>query len=92
MLQIFINYLTIFIIPAIFGVLSRLVFMKRQKGYIVTVFLLCVSAALVTYALVRPNNGNEGPGLMAVSSLIAAVTCTACGAIIRFVRRKNNSN
>lgn len=87
MLQIFINYLSIFILPAVFGVILRLAFIKKRKGYIVSIASVCCFALLALYALLRPNNGNEGPGLVALSALIFSASCVVCGVIIRTVQK-----
>lgn len=91
MLQIFINYLSIFILPAVFGVFFRLAFIKTRKGYIVSIVSVCSFAVLALFALLRPNNGNEGPGLVALSALIFSLSCVVCGIIIRTVQKKKNS-
>lgn len=88
MLQIFLNYLTIIIIPAIIGVIVRLAFMKRRKGYIVSVIFGCISVAAILYASLTYGNGNEGPVLLAFSSLIATATCIVCGGIIKIVKKR----
>lgn len=86
MFQIFLNWLTIFIIPALIGVTIRLAFMKWRKGYIVPIIFFCISVVMSVYALLNYGNGDEGPGLLAVSSLTATAACVVCGVIIRIVK------
>ena len=88
MLQIFLNYLAIIIIPALIGVIARLAFMKRQKGYIVSVIFGCISVVAILYALLIYSHGDEGPALLAFSSLIATVTSLVCGGIINIVKNR----
>lgn len=91
MLQIFLNYLTLIIIPALVGVIARLVFMKRRKGYIVSVIFGCISVVACLYALLNYGNGDESPALLAFSSLIATATCFVCGVcgvIIKIVKKR----
>lgn len=89
MRQIIINYLTIFIFPAVLGGLLRFIFRNKTKGYLVTVLLFCISIGLILFALLVPAHGNEAPGLTAVSSVIAAGTCLICGIIIRLNKNKH---
>lgn len=87
MVQIFLNYLTVIILPALVGVIARLIFMKRRRGYIVSVIFGCIFIVACLYALLNYGNGDEGPGLLALSSLIATAACLVCGGIIKIVKK-----
>lgn len=88
MFQIFLNYLTIIILPALVGVIARLIFMKRRRGYVVSVIFGCISVVACLYALLNGGNGDEGPVLLAFSFLIATTTCLVCGGIVKIVKKK----
>lgn len=88
MFQIFLNYLTIIIIPALIGVIARLAFMKWRNGYIVSVIFGCISVVAILKALLIYSHGDEGPTLLAFSSLIATATCLVCGGIINIVKSR----
>lgn len=88
MLQIIINYLTILIIPALVGVLARLAFINKRRGYIVSIVFVCIFIVAGLYSLLHHSNGSEGPTLYAFSSLIATAACLVCGVIVRIVKKK----
>lgn len=69
MLQIFLNYLVIFILPLLFGALLRLIVGRRKYDWLVSPAALLLTAALVAYASTNPIPGSEGPGLRALQAL-----------------------
>lgn len=89
-MQIFLNYLTVFILPAVIGAAARLLFMKAQRGWIVSLVFTCLSVGAGTAVLVLPGNGNEAPGLLAISALTATVTSLIIGLILMLIRKQKN--
>lgn len=87
-MQIFLNYLTVFIIPAIVGLVARLIFIKAEKGWAVSVTLGGISVAMALVNLFVDSHGNEAQGLLLIAALVATAVSLLCGAIGRLVRKK----
>lgn len=92
MFQIFLNYLTILIIPIFIGALTRLAFIKKQKGFIVSIVFICLFVIFGLYAILKPSHGSEGPGLNAVIALCMALSSSICGLVSLIIRKVKHEN
>lgn len=77
MLQIIYNYLIIFILPFLVGLIARFVIQKSKKPFILTICLIVFAVFMWVIAYVVPNYGDEGNGLRALQA-----SCSAIGALI----------
>lgn len=91
MKQIFLNYLCIFILPALTGAVLRLVFMKKQYGWIVSLILGIASAGLLARAVFIPAGGSEAAGLETVQAATAAGCSLICGGAVRIAKKKRKN-
>lgn len=91
MLQIFYNYLTIFIIPIVIGFLVRFLCRRVEKGFFITLGFVVLAVVLWVVALFFSNNGSELYGLTALSTTAMAVTSAVTGLIIQIVKKKRKS-
>ncbi len=89
-LQIVWNIVCICVIPVLVGIILRLIFMKKQKGWIVSAVLSVLAVAASVVAIVIPSHGSEANGLLAYGAALAAVGSLVCGGIIRLVRKLKN--
>lgn len=87
MFQIFLNYLQIFIIPIFIGALTRLAFIKKQKGFIVSIVFACIFVIVGLYAILKPSHGSEVPVLYTVITLCMALSSSICGLVSLVVRK-----
>lgn len=92
MFQIFLNFLIIFIVPILIGALTRLVFIKKQKGYKVSIVFGCIFVATSLCAVLIPSHGNEGPGLSAAGALCALLSSLICGLISLIIKKVKHEN
>lgn len=92
MFQIFLNYLTILIIPIFIGALTRLAFIKKQKGFIVSIVFICLFVIFGLYAFFNSDNGDEGPALNAIRVLCTALSSLICGLVSLIVRKVKHEN
>ena len=89
-LQIVWNIVCICVIPVLVGIILRLIFMKKQKGWIVSAVLSVLAVATGVVAIVIPSHGSEANGLLAYGAVLAAAGSLVCGGIIRLVRKLKN--
>jgi len=85
--QIVLNYIVIFVIPALIGAAVRLIFIKKQKGYLVTVVLSCVTVLIGLFAIISSGSGNEAAGLFTLSACLSTLCSLLCGAIAYIIRK-----
>lgn len=88
--QIFLNYLTIFIIPVLVGISFRLIFRKKSKAWLVSAVFALITALFGVLTLLLSSGGNESFGLLTISSASALASSLVCGVIIRLAGRKKN--
>ena len=67
------NILIIFIVPIIVGVVSRLLFLKKPKGFIVTAVKGLVSGLMLLLAMVVDTGGHEFLGIWFLITLSAFI-------------------
>ena len=82
--QIIWNYISIFGIPLLAGVLVRLAFFKFRKGFIITLIGAILTLVHFIIMLNPPVNGNEGYALMTLAMLCATVGAAVVGVVIRW--------
>ena len=84
--QILLNYLFVFIGPALVGLLLRLCFLRIRRAYWVTAALVLLAAAAWVVAHVVPNRGSELYGIVATQMTCAAAASLLVGLLIRLCR------
>lgn len=90
MSQIFINIMTIFIIPAIAGIAIRAILYPFRHGYISTMVSGALAAAAWLLAMTIDTHGNEALGLNAVMATVCFAGMALVGmgsAVCRKVRQ-----
>ena len=87
-MQIFMNYLLIFILPFLLGALLRFLMRKRSRGWIVTVIAAALALTMLIVAVAVPNHGSEANGLMAYQAACLLVGSLLVGGVLLIVRRK----
>ena len=75
--QILFNIFMVYILPVIIGIVVRVTVRKIRKPFVVTIGLILLAALMWMIAVVVPNHGSEGSGIMAMMA-----TCLALGALI----------
>ena len=83
MLQIIKNYLIIFILPLLVGLIVRFVIRKTKKPFILTVCLIALAVLMWGIAFIVPNHGDEGNSLMACQAGCLAIGALTAGLITR---------
>lgn len=86
-IQIFLNYLTVFIIPAVIGLVCRLIFWKADKGWIVTTVFAGLALVMLIANFIVDSHGNEKLGLLTIPAATAAAVSLIRGIIIRALRK-----
>ena len=71
--------LIVFVLPFLLGVLFRLLFMKRLRGYLVTGVFGIIALILWGNAVLNFIPGNEGFGLIATMGSFAFIGSLATG-------------
>lgn len=75
--QILFNWLMVFILPAVAGLLLRLLLFRVRKGWWMTLGLVVLAAASSLLFYVAPSFGTEAHGI-----LTAQLYCGAAGALL----------
>lgn len=89
-------YIDVIAIPLIVGIVFRLLFIKKEKGFYATFFALAVTIAFIANAVIFyatghwGDGGSEGPALLALAVIIAFCGTAAVGIFRRiYIRYKN---
>ncbi len=70
-------YVDVIGIPLVVGIIFRLIFIKKEKGFYATISALTVTVAFIVNAVVFyatghwGDGGSEGPALLALAAIIA---------------------
>jgi len=83
MKQIIMNYLGIFIVPALIGFAVRFLLRRSQKGYWVTVGLAILTVIGWIAANTIPNHGSELYGILALMMTSALAGSFVTGLVVR---------
>lgn len=85
--QIIKNYMFIFIIPFLVGVVVRFLFQRMKRAYLITsvIAVLAVIGWVVFYTV--PSHGSELYGIIALLLTCAAVGALLIGLVVRAKRR-----
>lgn len=83
MKQIIINYLGLFIVPALVGFTVRFLLLRSEKGYWVTAGLAFLTLIGWVAANVIPTHGSEVCGVLVLMVTSAAVASFVTGMVIR---------
>ena len=95
MTQEVLNILIIFIIPFILGVVFRVLFRNKKKGWIVSAVCGALVLAMAVIVFAIPSHGNEANGLhlwQAVCLLIGSHLSAGIIRTVRYSKKKNNQN
>lgn len=88
MLQIIQNYLLIFMIPFVVGVVLRLLIRKTRKPFILSVSAVVLAVIMwIVYAVV-PTHGSEGYGIITLVFTTMALGTLISGLITRIWHKK----
>ena len=89
MAQIVLNYLMIFILPFLLGILLRsLLFRKKARGWIITVIAAVLAIVALIIAIAVPSHGSEANGLRMVQAICLLVGVLTAAGIIRLRHRQ----
>lgn len=85
-------YIDVILIPALVGIIFRLLFIKKEKGYLVTVFFLAAALSFAAYAVYiytigHSGGGNEGPGLLGLASTVTFLGACIVEAIRKLINK-----
>lgn len=69
------NILMIFIVPVIVGIVLRLLFLKKRKGFIVTAVEGGIALVMFLLTLTVDTHGNEFLGIWFLMTLFAFIGC-----------------
>lgn len=69
------NIIMIFIVPVIVGIVLRLLFLKKQKGYIITAVEGGIALVMFLLSLTVDTGGNEFLGIWFLMTLFAFIGC-----------------
>lgn len=85
--QIIKNYIFIFIIPFLIGVVVRILFQRAKRAYLITsvIAVLAVIGWVAFYTV--PSHGSELYGIIALQVTCAAVGALLIGLVVRAKRR-----
>ncbi len=88
-------YIDVVAIPLIVGIVFRLLFIKKEKGFYATFFALAVTVAFIANAVLFyatghwGDGGSEGPALLAMAVVIAFLGTAAVELLRRvYIRYK----
>lgn len=84
--QEIINVLMIFVLPAVVGIVLRLIFFKWRRGYIVDILCAVLAVVLWGVAFFVPSYGSEGNALLAMMATLLTAGTLASGAVVQIVR------
>lgn len=90
-LQIVWNWMIIFIFPFLSGVIIRVLFRNKEKGWIVSVIIGVLSLVAAIAAVALTSGGNERLGLMLIQAVCALAGSLLTGAIIRVVKEQEKN-
>ena len=78
------NILLLFVLPALLGIILRLLFRKSLRDYLVTVILGIAALILAGIAMLNPIPGNEGFGVLTImaSSVFAGSLATGIALLL----------
>ena len=89
MVQIVLNYLLIFILPFLAGILLRsLLFRKTARGWIVTVIAAVLALVTSIVAFAVPSHGSEANGLLMCQAICLLAGVLLAAGIDRFQHRR----
>ena len=88
MKQIIINYLGLFIVPALIGFVVRFLLRRSKKGYWVTVGLVILTLIGWMAANVIPTHGSELYGVLALMVTSVTVASLVTGLLIRLIANR----
>lgn len=83
MKQIIMNYLCVFIVPALIGFAVRFLLRRTPKGYWITAGLVILTIIAWVAANVIPNHGSELYGILALMVTSALVGSFVTGLLVR---------
>ncbi len=86
--QIVINYLSIFIIPFLFGAILRVFWHKSKKAYLVTAISAVVTVICFIIAQNPPVSGSELYGIRTLIAASFTVGSFVFGAVIRIIKSR----
>lgn len=86
-LQIVLNILEVFVLPPLAGIILRAIFLKKQKGFLVSAVLGVLTAGAAVWAFAIPSHGDETPGIIFCMAGLATVGALLCGGVNRLVRK-----
>ena len=88
MTQIILNYLMIFILPFLAGILLRSLFRKKARGWIVTVIAAVFALVTSIVAFTVPSHGSEVNGILMYQAICLLVGVLLAAGIIRLRHRQ----
>lgn len=89
------NILTLIVIPLIVGMIIRLAFLKKRKGYIVTIATGTISTLMLLMSVTVYTGGNEYLGIwfmISVSVFLGSLIVGLTSLILRKYKRQKCEN
>lgn len=83
MKQIIINYLFIFGLPILVGLVVRILFQRFSKAYFTTVAFAVFTLAGWVVVNVVPSNGSELYGILATQATVAFISSLLTGLVLK---------
>ena len=92
MKQIIINYLFIFGLPIIVGLVVRMLLQRFNKAYFTTVAFAVLALVVWVVVNVVPSNGNELYGILATQATVAFVSSLLTGLVLKLKSKTNQAD
>lgn len=83
MKQIIINYLFVFGLPIIVGVVARILLRRFSKAYFTTIAFAVLTLVGWVAAIAVPSNGSELYGILAIQATVAFVSSLLTGLVLQ---------
>lgn len=89
--QIYFNLFMLYALPALMGIVLRLIFIKWKRGYVITGVTALLTAALWLRAELINTHGSEGPAILALMAGMMTAGALLVGAIAYVVKKRHTN-